>query len=185
MTGLSQMPQLIDLNIWALHVKSAINCNQLKQIGVNCGQLKRLSLNASIHSCELMSQFIQTMNANFKQLKRLQLDGGYPKEFVFSSESLSECKRLTYFTLIPWTRSVRSAEDFTRDVDQHLPRIQYIKMMRGTDITDTVLNSLAKLPGLRYIDFYGCDLKGTEQAIHNLIANCPKIICFIADKKYV
>src|SRR3981189_2012817 len=70
MTGLSQMPQFIDLTIFALHVKSAVNCNQLKQIGVNCGQLKRLSFNGRIDSCEVMSQLMQTINTHFKQLKR-------------------------------------------------------------------------------------------------------------------
>ena len=110
------------------------------------------------------------------------MSGIRAEQFVFSSESLSGCKRRTHFSL--WTRSVKTAEDFTRDIDQHLPRIQYI-FIRETDITDSVLNSLSKLKKIQYIYFDECGIKVTEQAIHNLIANCPKIISFFAEKKCI
>ena len=177
------MNALIDLNIKSYNnnnnnnisneLLNTVLVNQLKQLGLNLHKLKRLSL--ILFGENVKQLIIETINQNFKQLKRLEINGYFPKDYVLMSESLNRCKRLTHLTLQN-KHEFEIKEIFFKDIDKHLPKLQYLKI-RDADLTDKALNSLTKLTKLQTFRLlYNINENITESGVNYLMENCPKII---------
>ena len=173
MNGLLEMNALIDLNIKCFYIHKlliTVFMNHLKQLGLNLHKLKRLSLNLWY----FMPQMIETINENFKQLKRLQIIGYNNEVFVLMSESLNRCKRLTHLTLDLYSNKINDI--FFTSIDKHLPKLQYLSI-RNTNITSIALNSLTKLTKLQYFNVnYNYNKNITKTGVNKLMEKCPKII---------
>ncbi|CAG2171210.1 unnamed protein product [Oppiella nova] len=75
MTGLSQMRALIDLKIKCENNSSHdLIGHHLSQIGINCPKIKSLSLHADKDWDKSFEMLMKTVNENFKQLKRLEIN---------------------------------------------------------------------------------------------------------------
>ena len=121
-----------------------------------------------------MPQMIETINENFKQLKRLEIYGFFPEELVLMSESLNRCKRLTHLTLNLYSYEINDI--FFTSIDKHLPKLQYLSQ-RDAKLTDIALNSLTKLTKLQTFRVYNKHRKNiSETAVNDVIEKCPKII---------
>jgi hypothetical protein len=167
--GVSRMPALKDLKITSSSIDSMDSLpTQLKQIGLNCAQLKRLSLDLNTKSNKTFRQTIQTINDNYRRIRRLEFSGNPTKEFVLMSDSFNGLTRLSHLTLLNVTFL------FVNQIHDSFPRLQYLRL-RKVNISDDVLELVSKLPQMRTIRLDGGQ-DFADTALHQLIASCLKIV---------
>jgi len=187
MTCISEMPQLIDLQIVDLYYNPVNNetlVAHMIQIGMNCSQIRRLSLISTEKANDLFIQSTQTYKKiceNFSHLKRLDICGSVTEEFVL----IGGFNRITHLTL--WIREKFVTYDtnvnkcYFDSLQRNMPKLQFINICMK-HITDSVLNSMTNLKNIRKIVVFGKEMF-TQMAVNNVITKCPKLVAIFVNPK--
>ncbi|XP_054166181.1 uncharacterized protein LOC128963693 [Oppia nitens] len=155
-----------------------------------CPHISRLLLsisdvNAVTHT--VFNQLVDTLGKDLKQLKRLTISCEVRRNNVsvssavdnntiveLTSDSLKHMKQLTHLTLS--LGEGVCGDQFFRDIDRHLPRLQFICIDRP-NITPVSLQSLSRLSHLTTVQLVDCHnpVIADHQIIGDLISRQPMV----------